>query len=57
MAIYLVSPDPMPVIDEVLNYYQYTMLPDVKPCRRKPTWQNELPDLPQRARRYQTQYL
>lgn len=35
MAIYLVSPDPTPVIDEVLNYYQYTMLPDVKPKNAK----------------------
>ncbi|WP_429885195.1 C-GCAxxG-C-C family (seleno)protein [Geoalkalibacter halelectricus] len=31
MAIYLVSPNPTPIIDEVLNYYQYTMLPDLRP--------------------------
>jgi hypothetical protein len=31
MAIYLVSPNPTPVIDEVFDYYQYTALPDVKP--------------------------
>lgn len=30
MAIYLVSPNPTPVIDEVFNYYQYTSLPDQK---------------------------
>jgi hypothetical protein len=30
MAIYLVSPDPEPIIDEVFNHYMYTALPDVK---------------------------
>jgi len=35
MAIYLVSPDPTPIIDEVFNYYMYTSLPDVKPKNAK----------------------
>ncbi|MHB8767099.1 MAG: C-GCAxxG-C-C family (seleno)protein, partial [Deferrisomatales bacterium] len=35
MAIYLVSPDPTPIIDEVFNHYQYTALPDVKPKNAK----------------------
>ena len=33
--IYLVSPDPGPVIDDVFNYYQYTSLPDQKPTTAK----------------------
>ncbi|MFO7577817.1 MAG: C-GCAxxG-C-C family protein [Pelovirga sp.] len=35
MAIYLVSPNPTPIIDEVFNYYQYTALPDQKPSNAK----------------------
>jgi len=35
MAIYLVSPDPTPIIDEVFNYYQYSPLPDIKIKRAK----------------------
>jgi hypothetical protein len=31
MAAYLVSPDPAPVIDLVINYFQYAELPDYKP--------------------------
>jgi hypothetical protein len=31
MAAYLVSPDPAPIIDEVINYFQYAELPDYKP--------------------------
>ena len=31
MAAYLVSPDPAPIIDEVINYFQYATLPDYKP--------------------------
>lgn len=31
MAAYLVSPDPAPVIDEVINFFQYAELPDYKP--------------------------
>jgi hypothetical protein len=33
MAIYLVSPNAAPIIDEVFNHYQYTALPDV-PIKR-----------------------
>jgi hypothetical protein len=29
--IYLVSPDPVPLIDDVFNFYQYTSLPDQRP--------------------------
>lgn len=35
MAIYLISPNPVPIIDEVFNYYQYTSLPDQKPTNAK----------------------
>ena len=31
MAAYLVSPKPAPIIDEVINYFQYATLPDYKP--------------------------
>lgn len=32
MAAYLVSPDPGPVVDEVINYFQFAELPDYKPA-------------------------
>jgi hypothetical protein len=35
MAAYLVSPDPGPIVDEIINYYQYTALPDIKPKNAK----------------------
>ncbi len=35
MAIYLVSNNPMPLIDEVFNYYQSTALPDYTPPGRE----------------------
>jgi hypothetical protein len=35
MAIYLISPDPVPLIDDVFNFYQYTALPDQKPGNAK----------------------
>ena len=31
MAAYLVSPNPGPIIDELINYFQYANLPDYKP--------------------------
>lgn len=30
-SIYLVSPDPVPLIDDVFNYYMYSTLPDQRP--------------------------
>lgn len=32
MAAYLVSPKPGPIVDEVINYFQYAELPDYKPA-------------------------
>lgn len=35
MAAYLISPNPAPIVDEIINHYQYTALPDVKPRNAK----------------------